>query len=373
MRKMWQTAVLLFINHVRSRSRKAIPIMIITGCIAGPGNSRILYAQPDTTSPRMLEQISFRFDDDYFSIMGVGSDKLYTSGLQLGWGFRNYGKKDLLTALFIPVKNETVSQTTLNIYHHLYTPENLGTTEIQNNDRPYAAEFYLGLGYISWNNIRKEKINSELTLGVMGPIAFGRETQIAIHKLIHNRIPNGWHNQITNDLIFNYRITLEKAILSPSDKLELNGIMEVNAGLHMSNIRGGLLIRAGVFDDYFYPGIRNYQEPFHFAKSQPPQAQIYLYTKPIVTGVLENSTLTGGLISRHSPHTIPRALLNRVVFRIESGLALSLRNLNFSYSENFISAEYKGGNSYRFGSMSLVIGLPRKRNSGNVSGFQAKK
>ena len=81
---------------------------------------------------------------------------------------------------------------------NIYTPDNTETTNFIPDDRPYAGWLYLGMGVV-WKNaeVRNSLV---LDLGVVGPWAYGQESQRLIHDLRGLGHPSGWDNQLDNEV-----------------------------------------------------------------------------------------------------------------------------------------------------------------------------
>lgn len=79
----------------------------------------------------------------------------------------------------------------------LFTPSDDAATELQVDDRPYAAALMLSLGY---NARLGDKLRStQLRLGIVGPSAYGQEVQDAWHDLIGVRHFAGWQHQLRDE------------------------------------------------------------------------------------------------------------------------------------------------------------------------------
>ncbi len=85
----------------------------------------------------------------------------------------------------------------------MYTPRDPARTDLIRDDRPYAGLLYVGL---SWNRRTHDpQQNSEMldtreiTLGVIGPLALGRQAQNLVHDMIGADRFLGWDNQLKNE------------------------------------------------------------------------------------------------------------------------------------------------------------------------------
>lgn len=128
------------------------------------------------------------------------SDQNYTNGIRATY-FDAGAKPPKLASLlaeYIPTFH--VNKTTSVYYslgQNLYTPEDITARTPDPKDRPYSAFLYgtAGLTSITDNHID----DMELTLGIVGPLALGEETQKAVHDLVKAKDPSGWDHQLKNE------------------------------------------------------------------------------------------------------------------------------------------------------------------------------
>ena len=138
----------------------------------------------------------------------AGTDRYYTSGVKLSWSSSDlaqlsdtpYASPFLPLFDLLPYINETNYQKNLvfALGQNIYTPDNTELTTLIDNDRPYAGWLYLGLGVV-WKNadVRNTLV---LNLGVVGPWSYAQEAQRLIHDLRGLDHPNGWDNQLHNEV-----------------------------------------------------------------------------------------------------------------------------------------------------------------------------
>ena len=158
------------------------------------------------------------YDNDFFS----ATDKDYTQG----YNFELVApvlKKNPLNVLLLAPK-ESVSKYGLSIEHIGFTPEQYQRREIKFGDRPFAAAIMLKSFLVATDTVKKLRTTSSLSLGLIGPGAFGREMQAGIHRLIDDKEPLGWRHQIKNDVVLNYRLGYEKRLWSYTDLFSLNTV-----------------------------------------------------------------------------------------------------------------------------------------------------
>jgi lipid A 3-O-deacylase len=297
-------------------------------------------------------------DDDFINLRGEGTDKYYTDGTKIDLFYTKREKRRFLTSLLIPLQNAPNNLYSIGITQAMFTPSDISNPNIIKGDRPYAGVLYLSHSLISSDEVKKQKITSEIDLGVIGPASLAGETQIEFHKLIGDQEPKGWSNQVHNDIIINYEIRYEKLLISPSDKFEVIGLLGSDAGTLYNQITTGLTFRAGNYSSYFSnsekPGVRLEKGKVHNKSSY----QYYFYMKPMVTAFMDKSVLQGGMFTgRNSPYTIPQDSLTRVFMEFEYGLVVGYKRFGISVSEKSRTPEFKNDPIIQWGNFTVYVGL----------------
>ncbi|MEY2881789.1 MAG: hypothetical protein RLZZ15_4169, partial [Verrucomicrobiota bacterium] len=144
-------------------------------------------------------------NDRYFA----GTDRHYTNGAKLTVtqpAPQKSGVAHALDALgrslrrFEPydVSHEKVDhKLSYSLGQNIYTPTEIHTTAPQPNDRPYAAWLYGGIAFQRQQDDLFQAI--ELQLGVIGPMALGRQIQNGVHDFLHIARADGWGHQLRNE------------------------------------------------------------------------------------------------------------------------------------------------------------------------------
>jgi len=140
--------------------------------------------------------------------MYAGTDHYYTSGSKLTWSSPNletlsdspYASPFLPVFDLLPYINASDYQKNLvfALGQNIYTPDDTESSGLLDDDRPYAGWLYLGLGVV-WKDSRVRNL-LVLSIGVVGPWAYAHETQRLIHDALDQDHPNGWENQLHNEL-----------------------------------------------------------------------------------------------------------------------------------------------------------------------------
>jgi len=281
----------------------------------------------------------FNYDNDYFA----STDQNYTQGYNFELVSPTLKKNPINYFFFKPKFSEL--KYGLSIEHIGYTPDNIKSTEIQFGDRPFAAAIMLKSFSIATDTHQKSRFISSLNIGLIGPGAFGKEMQVAIHKATGNTIPGGWQNQIKNDLVLNYEVSYEKQILSLENILSLQTNTHLQLGTLFTNVSLGMNATLGIINVPFSP-LKNKNK-----------FELYLYSQPLLNIIGYDATLQGGLFNANSPYTISAGQIERFTAQNNYGIILQTRSMYFEYSRTMITREFLSGTSAKWGGIKIGFKL----------------
>ncbi len=135
------------------------------------------------------------------------------------------------------VKVHSFSQT-------LMTPNDLTLRNPPESSFPYAGLLSYTNTYISVRADHADKIST--TIGVVGPLALGKQTQKTIHKIIGAQDPKGWDTQLKNEPVFMIsRSRTWRTWVSKSGKMDFLMGGGVNVGTIKSGVNTGMILRYG--------------------------------------------------------------------------------------------------------------------------------
>ncbi|MBN1272328.1 MAG: lipid A deacylase LpxR family protein [Candidatus Aminicenantes bacterium] len=150
----------------------------------------------------------FNFENDTF----YGTDKNYSSGLNFSWvspevyhmeeknSFQ--GKMDSFIHHLALIRREGFkSALHISLAQKIFTPEDIKETDLIENDRPYAGITYMVFGIQSRDSFRMDTLN--IQIGILGPHSYAENMQSFIHKILGDKLPQGWDNQLKDELIIN--------------------------------------------------------------------------------------------------------------------------------------------------------------------------
>ena len=277
----------------------------------------------------------YHYDNDYFS----DTDENYTQGYNLEL-VAPFLKKSPINYLFIKPKNSE-SRYGLTIEHIGFTPPTIGSPEIQFGDRPFAAAIMLKSFVIATDTIKKSRLLSSFNLGIIGPSAFGKEMQVGIHKITGNTIPQGWRNQIKNDLVLNYELSYEKQLIRTGDYFSLQTNTTAKLGTLFTNASVGINTTVGLINS-----------PFS-AINENKKFQFYVYSQVLGNLIGYDATLQGGVFNKESPYTISSEEIERFTGQFNYGLVLKTKTLYFEYSRTVLTREFETGTPTKWGGIRI--------------------
>lgn len=127
------------------------------------------------------------------------TDHAYTNGARFLWDWTaDRGSMQFLARNARRLCHTTLCETrlTLGVGQTMYTPQNLKATRPIAGDRPYGGWFF---GVVMADALEQSTIDHvELYAGIIGPHAYSKTTQTAVHRAIHAQKPMGWANQISD-------------------------------------------------------------------------------------------------------------------------------------------------------------------------------
>lgn len=221
-----------------------------------------------------------------------------------------------------------------------FTPTSIRSDSILFGDRPFSATIYLGLNRVSCNSEKRTRLKSELDLGIIGPLAFGYETQKFIHAHTNNPEPHGWQFQVENDAYVNYFLRLEKGFLQ-NNFVDLVGHGFVNAGTIYDNAGLGLTLYTGKMNSRFSP--TGVTDRFLF----------WGYARIEGKLIARDATLQGGIFNSGSVYVIAPGEIKRGLLSGTFGTVLAYKRLRFEWFNTFLGPEFNGGRKHAWGHLGI--------------------
>ncbi len=283
---------------------------------------------------------SISFDNDIFS----NTDYYYTSGL--AFELFHPGLGSLPSAHLLPRAGQGASNAySISLTQTLFTPIDPDKSDIQRGDRPFASYLILGFSNYSNNTEKNLRLTSRLDLGVIGKAALGGFVQ----KTVHNIEPVGWQNQISNDVIINYLILMEKG-LELNKNVMLIGLLGGQAGSLYTNMNTGGRLRISNTDYFSSPVLSN--------THRSSKINYYAMLSVDASLVIHDATLQGGLFSQsNNIYHIPSNDMNRAVLHCSLAAGINFGRFTLEAQHLYLTPEFSTGKSHMWSRIKTTVRL----------------
>ncbi|MBN2064956.1 MAG: lipid A deacylase LpxR family protein [Sedimentisphaerales bacterium] len=272
-------------------------------------------------------------NDGTFAKPNHDTDRHYTNGarIDIAWTDTNNCLTEPMNSLPWYSDNETKSNFGIFIGQHMQTPDFIASPDLRPDpEMRYAGWLYGGPFVQTGDNMNMDHL--ELSLGVIGPSALGKETQDFIHGLRELEKAVDWDSQMSDRFAGNinwlhkFRIGTNKYYSQGPIHLELLGETAVALGSVHRNAGTGLTLRVGSdLSNDFGPG--SMSRPRYYIKNTS-QSSISAFAR-IAGSVVEHNELLDGL----SEETL--------LGELQVGFAFSYKKLTLSYSQVFMTRQYE--------------------------------
>lgn len=324
-----------------AKPTRPIQAMAASTCVL----AALLYA-PHAAARDKESTWSLTWENDIFA----GSDDNYTNGIRLTYVSPEHEAPQWLadTANFLPFFEEDgAKRWEFAVGQNMYTPENYSIRAPQPNDRPYAGWLYANAGVFSDTGDTLDHFR--VTVGVVGPLSGAEQVQETLHDFIGSDHPQGWHNQLDNELGVNlfYQRKWRNwwALNNDGFGVDLTPSAGVSLGNVLTQATVGGVVRIGedLPADYGPPLIgSSLTGTDYFVPSE--NLGWYLFAGVEGNAVARNIFLDGNTFSDSA--SVDK---ENFVGGAQVGLAVTYNGTRYAYTHIFRSKEYDtqiGGESY---------------------------
>ncbi len=140
----------------------------------------------------------------------AGKDGGYTNGIGYSWGYGPYDDYADTSApdwfigmsdyLFIERDDPREKAVSFSVFQGMQTPENIQAEALIEDDLPYAGLLGWRSTLYAWDNDVADQFS--VILGIVGPASLAEDTQKVVHRMTGSEKPQGWDNQLHNELVF---------------------------------------------------------------------------------------------------------------------------------------------------------------------------
>lgn len=293
------------------------------------------------------------FNDDF--LMPGSRDQDYTAGLSASYSGANatrfwfsldrpLGALDHLVHLDHQSPQGIVGHS-IETGIDAFTPENIGTSRVVPNDRPYASLIYLSSSRVQVNSARNLAWHTTLTLGLLG-VPLAGDAQNAVHKVIGSKKARGWGHQISDggEPTARYEVARQRYLATSSNHLEVKSTQSVSVG-YLTEGRWDLSFRYGRINSpwwRFNPDLASYGEGSSNAGRSGDAPEHYLWGGVGLVARAYNVFLEGQF--RHSDRTYAWSQLNHGLLEAWLGYTFAFHNgYRISYVVRGHSSEVRHG------------------------------
>lgn len=177
--------------------------------IASAETEAINFPEAESTkkNPGQYSTFLVYFENDLFA----DTDQYYTNAVKFTWltkDVREYQQvlpKWLMPATRLaprvspPSEEEPLAlyNVAFSLGQDIYTPDNIESSTLLENERPYAGWLYGGLALHRKTVTHLDTF--ELSVGIVGPSALGEESQNSVHRYRDIDEANGWDHQLHDE------------------------------------------------------------------------------------------------------------------------------------------------------------------------------
>ena len=343
--------------------------LFLLGALTATAAETLTLATLPATNLRLGSFTAYSENDKYFA----GTDQHYTNGLKLSVlsaELTNFTTdpvprvvQEVARALDRLVPPGRDCKLGLALGQNQYTPVNTDATAPQPGDRPYAAWLYASAAFQVYQAPRVfatglraiARLDTlEVTVGLVGPGALGRQAQNNFHDVIGVAHAHGWPNQIHNEPGLDLALERKWRIASTRARDDWGVDFIPHIGATVGNIftyaDAGAEVRAGwrLPADFGTNLIR----PSGDSNSRRrPDWSAFAFVAGEGRAVARDITLDGNTF-RASPHIDKEPFVGDLL----SGFSLGTRQWQFTYAQALRTKEFKAQvKATVFGSISATF------------------
>jgi len=338
------------------RRRALISLLLLIALSTG-----IAEAQHGESYNRMVRVYE---DNDIININGNGTDQGYMNGTRLDMFYvKDHRSRFFVDRLMPEAGDSSINTFGWGIMQIMITPTDISKKIPDDNDYPYSGALFVTHSLHSSNPLKKYNLQTEWTVGVMGPPSLAKETQTIVHEWISYQEPMGWDHQLKTDLLLNLDLAAEKQLLNIGKTIEVIGGAQVFGGTALNGAAAWSLIRFGKMDPYFNGYISQYTSK----KGAGARTQIYFIMRPSVEWTITNALIEGGIFNHRYEDKLPddnernpyrgARIRERVVAKFDYGIVLSSGRIGLSFTQTTMTPTVKGLGGEEVGNISLHVAL----------------
>lgn len=276
--------------------------------------------------------------NDFFNYKGKITDKYYTGGHRVGVSFRNKKKTDRFHSIAVQQK--------------IYTPSDIADPGYTAGDYPYNGLLYLS--YRQGRMFRKGRasVTVQVDAGTTGASSGAGKVQTGFHKLIHDRLPRGWHEVLELGELLQVQIDFRRLVYHKKG-ISLTMLKSFQTGTIYNRLQFGMELKTG---NDAYSFLRQHGA---FATGNGRQSGFYFFASPVLTYVHRNRMFdTRGLQLSATAGTTKTGLeTEELLGSLNTGLVYFSPGFQLTLSQYMNTPEFRGATTHTYGEIGLQFRL----------------
>jgi hypothetical protein len=312
--------------------------------------SLIGVARAEAQSDQEYTGIRLQVDNDLFA--GRERDRDYTGGLAISIS-GTAARDGFLSLDPLLERLDALTREQHDEVHYArqfgfmaFTPQDIVSSEIQEDDRPYASLLFVSNGRVAVAADQRTAWSSSLTIGVLGS-ALAEEVHGFVHEVVGSEEPQGYEHQISAGGEPTARYTLARHALwiaNPNGTIDVKTTVQGSVG-YLTETSAAISLRAGRFNSpwwSFTPELTDYIAAPTPAVANSGTGEMYFFLGARVKARAYNAFLQGQF--RHSDLRYSADELEPILAEAWIGFVMPLlAQTQLTYSLNYQTAEIRDG------------------------------
>lgn len=233
----------------------------------------------------------------------------------------------------------------------MWTPSDISATTPQPSERPYAGLLFGEASVLGYSTVSSYRLS--LLFGAVGEQSRAGDTQKYIHELINATTPQGWDNQVEDELVYQVTAEADQLIGRPLmliGESDLSVYQRLAVGNYQSEAAFGSTVRWGVDLGANYNNLSLHPHRLQGMLLAPNSSGIMLYATAEVRYRFNDITIEGD-----TPDVVPEVTLNNLQGTLAAGLLAYYHNVGVKFSVVAMSPDFEedAHEEYIVGSLGL--------------------
>lgn len=291
-------------------------------------------------------------ENEFFNATQHGIDRYYTQGVKFEFCYQ-VAERKFLEKLMMPASSSATNTYSIAVSQQIFTPKRTRSYFFV-GDMPYSGALYFSQALESTDSLKQMRLSTRLDMGIIGPGAMARNTQLLFHQIIQNSLAVGWITQMRHDVYLNYQLKAEKAITKPRGFFRVEGKGEVNVGSVLISAVPGINFELGTW-----------YQPLRKNKSK---VSWQIFVRPELRVILFNAMLQGGVLNQfYAEEFYAQYFISKIkplVYAHSMGLRLRYKEKELFYRQVNQTREFSGQRPHYFSTLMFTFPI-RSKQSGS--------